>query len=175
MPKKALVLVGGLVAGMALAVDLRAVPAPHVTVIGSTGVRERATTSPVTSIYGDLLEKVPTGRRFDQIIATLPEMDPSTGTRASRPCLALINRTSASTVARRSRSSISRFGVRICFRVRGLRGSLRRLPRQATTDEAVAECDDSHIACTLSECCPADSLSRSAHPADRTKQSPPQR
>ena len=50
--------------------------APHVIVTGTAAVRERATTNPVTTISGDLLEKIPTGRRFDQIIATLPENRP---------------------------------------------------------------------------------------------------
>jgi len=58
-------------AGAATHVSARAVP--RVTVTGAVGVRERATSSPVTTITGEMLEKVPTGRTFDQIIATLPD------------------------------------------------------------------------------------------------------
>ena len=65
-------------AGAGLVVQLGASAPPHVVVTGSAAVRERATTNPVTTINADLLEKIPTGRRSDQIIATLPENRPVT-------------------------------------------------------------------------------------------------
>jgi hypothetical protein len=54
-----------------LVARLGATPVPHVTVTGQLAARERA--SNVTTISGDLLEQLPTGRKFDQVVAQLPE------------------------------------------------------------------------------------------------------
>ena len=65
--------VGAIVAGAGLAAHVSARAVPRVTITGELAVRDRAGTSPVTTISADVLEKLPTGRGFDQIIATLPE------------------------------------------------------------------------------------------------------
>ena len=62
-----------LVAGTGWAVQLGALAVPHVVVTGRAGVRETSVNTPTTTISAELLEKVPTGRQFDQIIATLPD------------------------------------------------------------------------------------------------------
>lgn len=59
--------------GSGLAPRLRAGAPLHVTVTGRMAIRERATAAPVTTISAEVLEKTPTGRGFDQIIASLPD------------------------------------------------------------------------------------------------------
>lgn len=66
----------GLVIGAGLAVQLGARTLPRVTVTGTAAIRERDSPNPVTTINADVLEKLPTGRTFDQVIMTLPDTKP---------------------------------------------------------------------------------------------------